>query len=219
MKRVILIGAATALGASALIWQGIDAKAAGPNPAMPGASVPPAAAGAVVPGAGAAGVDRPPSDRSAPMPREYAVLLTRSIFVRGHMAEAGHAGGQHIPSSAPVIAHEEANLVFNGVTRTDHSIDALIEDTTTGQVHTVHSGDSIARGSIGTITMDSLQYLGPTGGVTIQIGQNLAGGQSDMSDMATLNTPAGSSPAGSGMSPQDILERLRQKRLAALNGH
>jgi hypothetical protein len=43
----------------------------------------------------------------------------------------------------------------------------------------------------------------------VQIGQNLAGGTADVS----ASPAATSQPVGSGASPQDILERLRARRL------
>jgi hypothetical protein len=83
-------------------------------------------------------------------------------------------------------------------------------------VLTVHSGDAVAKGSVGKITMDTLEYVRPSGTITVRIGQNFSGSDTDLS---TVPTPTGPTPAGSGASPQDILERLRQKRLQELGGH
>jgi hypothetical protein len=160
------------------------------------------------------------SGHGSPMPRDYMVLLTRSMFVRGHVAEAGHVGGGRNnsrgsenesgnSSTAASLQRAETGLVFNGVTQTDTSVDALIEDTSTGRVLTVHSGDAIARGKVGKITMDALEYINDGRVMKVQIGQNLAGGTADVS----ASPAATSQPVGSGASPQDILERLRARRL------
>jgi hypothetical protein len=149
------------------------------------------------------------------MPRMYAVLLTRSMFVRGHVADRGHEAGQRPPPPppAPSLDRAESGLVFNGVTQTAKAIDALVEDTASGHVITVHPGDAIAKGKVGKITFDTLEYLKDGRSIMIELGQTLAGGVVDASTIVTTTEPA-----GSGASPEDILERLRQKRLAELGG-
>ncbi len=155
------------------------------------------------------------SDRTPQIPNDYAILLSRSMFVRGHIAEAGHVGGRAPINTAPApeAARQETTLVFNGVTLTQSTVDALVEDTNSGRVMTVHPGDKIANGSVGTITMDTLEYTSPSGRTLVHIGQNFVGGSSDLSSVPTT-----SGPIPSGASQQDILERLRQKRLQELGG-
>jgi hypothetical protein len=154
------------------------------------------------------------SDHTQPMPRAYMVLLNHSMFVRGHAAEAGHVG-QHFagPSTMPSVDRSETGLVFNGVTKTADKIDALIEDTSSGRVLTVHVGDAIAKGTVKSITFDTLEYESDGKVIEVHIGQNLTGNNVDVSAVPTT-----SAPAGSGASPQDILERLRLKRLQELGG-
>jgi hypothetical protein len=136
------------------------------------------------------------------------------MFVRGHVAEAGHAS-QHFsgPSTAPSLDRAETGLIFNGVTQTANTIDALVEDTISGKVITVHTGDAIARGRVKAITFDTLEYESNGRVTAVQIGQNLAGNGVDVSAIPTTTAPA-----GSGASPQDILERLRQRRLQESGG-
>jgi hypothetical protein len=160
------------------------------------------------------------SDHTRPMPRQYAVLLSRSMFVRGHAAEMGHIGlgGQQrysAPSTAPSLDRSETGLIFNGVTKTANTIDALVEDTVSSRVLTVKPGDAVARGTVKSITFDTLEY--ESGGKVIQvhIGQNFTGNEVDTS---TIPTAAATAPAPTGASPEDILERLRQKRLQELGG-
>jgi hypothetical protein len=131
------------------------------------------------------------------------------------MADAGHEGGPRLttPPPAPSLDRAETDLLFNGVTQTATSIDALVEDTASGRVITVHPGDAIAKGKVGKITFDTLEYLKDGRSSMIQLGQNLAGDQVDASTIVTTTQPA-----GSGASPEDILERLRQKRLQQLGG-
>jgi hypothetical protein len=242
MKRFALIIAST-VGCALLIWLGLSAFGADSSNALPAASqsssTQMSASQAASPESGALSrgerrserYNRFSNERSAPVqpsgtsgrplpiPREYMVLMTRSMFVRGHIAEAGHVGGHNAsltssnPTTAPSLLREENGLVFNGVTQTSRSIDALVEDTSTGRVMTVHTGDAIARGTVGKITLDSLEYVRDGHVTTVQIGQNFSGAEGDVS-----LSPATSMPAGSGASPEDILERLRQKRLQELGG-
>ena len=120
------------------------------------------------------------------MPREFMMLLTHSMFVRGHIAEAGHIinpNARHVnnDSNNANQIRAESTLVFNGVTKTNNKIDALIEDVNSGRVMTVHPGDSIARGTVGKITMDSLEYISDGKTTQIGIGQNFTGSQGDVS--------------------------------------
>jgi hypothetical protein len=150
------------------------------------------------------------------MPRAYMVLLSRSMFVRGHMADPSHVivpGSQRRDNTAPSLLREETNLVFNGVTKTKTSIDALVEDTSTGGILTVRPGDAVARGKVGKITLDTLEYVNGSRVTVVHIGQNFTGTDGDVS-----SSPATSMPSSSGASPEDILERLRQKRLQELGG-
>jgi hypothetical protein len=156
---------------------------------------------------------QPTFGRMPLVPRQYMVLLTRSMFVRGHVAEAGHVGNIVVQQrTPPSLLRAETDLVFNGVTQTSTAIDALVEDTNSGRVLTVRTGDSVARGKVGKITMDALEYIHDGRTTSIQIGQNFTGTAGDVS-----SSPATSEPANSGVSPQDILEKLRQKRLEELN--
>jgi hypothetical protein len=222
-NRLTLITASAALGLL-LVWLGLTAARADLGPAtapttqssgsVPAASAPPARSQPIQAVSLA-------SDRTKSMPREYAVLLSRSMFVRGHAAEMGHIGQQRFstasPSTAPSLDRSEAGLIFNGVTQTANAIDALVEDTVSGRVLTVKPGDAVASGKVKSITFDTLQY--ETGGrvTQVHIGQNFAGNDVDAT---SIPTPASSSaaPAASGASPEDILERLRQKRLQELGG-
>jgi hypothetical protein len=133
------------------------------------------------------------------------------MFVRGHIAEQSHVGGTYVrPPQGPSqsLLREEAEVVFNGVTQTNTTIDALVEDTISGHILTVHPGEAVARGKVGKITMDSLEYIHDGRTTIIALGQNFTGSAADVS-----SSPAASQPSSSGVSPQDMVERLRQKRL------
>jgi len=216
-NRLTLITAGTVLGLL-LIWLGFTAARADLTPSgapttqksgsASDTAAPPSARSQPIEAAALA------ADHPRPMPREYMVLLSRSMFVRGHAAEMGHIG-QHFsaPSTAPSLDRSETGLIFNGVTKTANTIDALVEDTVSGRVLTVKPGDAVARGIVKSITFDTLEYQSGGRVTEVKIGQNFAGNDVDTSAIPTTTTPA-----GSGASPEDILERLRQKRLQELGG-
>ena len=138
------------------------------------------------------------------------------MFVRGHVADMSHVIGPYTrppPGPSPSLLREEAALVFNGVTFTNTTVDALVEDTVTGRVLTVHPGEAVARGKVGKITMDSLEYIHDGKTISIGLGENFTGSAGDVS-----SSPATSQPSSSGVSPEDMLERLRQKRMQELGG-
>jgi hypothetical protein len=231
MNRSLLIGGCTLL-AGLLIWMGLTVARAdlattasastGPATTVPTTGQVSTATQPANPSTTQSTVSVPAPVKLPPasstvhgvlMPRVYAVLLIRSMFVRGHVADPGHEAGVRPapPPPAPSLDRAESGLVFNGVTQTAQAVDALVEDTASGRVITVHAGDAIAKGKVGKITFDTLEYLKDGRGIMIQLGQTLAGGEVDPSTIVSTTEPA-----GSGASPEDILERLRQKRLAQL---
>jgi hypothetical protein len=149
---------------------------------------------------------------SGPIPQDFEILNYRNIFYKGHLPSPESVG-----RSEPVrieLHSVETNLIFNGVTITDGKPSAFLENTDQGSVVQVHVGDMVARGKIVSIALDSLEYqlTGQTQTTHVQIGQNLAGGNG-------WGTVASSQPSSTGSATADaMLEKLRQKRAAELNG-
>jgi hypothetical protein len=151
----------------------------------------------------------PDLSSSAPMPDDFAVLNLRNIFFKGHLPspDAGQQG-----SSSFEVHSVETTYIFNGVTITDGKPVAFLENTDSGAVMQAHVGDTIARGKIVNIALDSLDYQANGRVTRVQIGQNLAGGNG-------WGTTATSEPSSTGSASTDaMLEKLRQKRLQELGG-
>ena len=170
----------------------------------------------------------------------YAVLRTRSIFVKGN--QALQPEGPRNPSTASegrFSKTPEELLVFNGVIMVGDEYNALIEDTQQNTSSMVRAGESIsaALGKITAINFDSLTYVSNSGSKNVSIGQNLMGMVPSVSSYPTPS--AGSAPTGGppgpgapaggpggvtggaapppgSSSPEDILARLKAKRLQEL---
>jgi hypothetical protein len=151
------------------------------------------------------------------MSRAFDLLNSYSLFAKGRIAESsggGNSGG--FDAQAP-----ENVLVFTGVTVTDHATVGFIEDTSQQSVRQVKIGDSIAQGKITDITLDELDYQSNSGRkVRVAVGQNLRGENAFGLIYGTGIESEGPVVTDQNVDPGTaaILQRLRAKRLAELNG-
>jgi hypothetical protein len=181
----------------------------------------------------------------------YAILRTRSIFVKGNqtLASESRPNGSGFSGLTPKSTSPESALVFNGVIMVGDQAKALIQDTGSGNVNLVSSGDLISGGRITAITFDNLTYEAKGKVNEVELGQNLngltpsvappvavvptsqpSGATPPAGTPGVAGTPpeggpqgpppaaaVGTPPAGSS-SPDDILAKLRAKRLQELGG-
>jgi hypothetical protein len=147
-----------------------------------------------------------------PMPRDFDALSRRNIFIKGRQTSDnfdGSGNGKPVESGTAAAAAADA-LILNGVTVTDQSVVAFIEDTTAGTVRLVQVGDAVAKGKIGEIDLDSLEYVADGKTYRVMVGQNLLGGD----PVGAPSTQPTSMPAPG--SADEILQRLKAKRLEEL---
>jgi hypothetical protein len=196
------------------------------------AAAPPTTAPSTAPSTASPPAVRPESAVSAPraFPRDFDLLSQRNIFIKGRQTySTGYeqrSFGPPASASVAVLSGPENSLIFNGVTLTESTAVAFIEDTSTNKVTIVKPGDLIARGKIISINLDSLDYQSEGGKTTrVMVGQNLAGGESTGGgnpgggDSSGTGAGASTQPSDGGGGPtDDILERLRRKRLQELGG-
>ena len=135
-----------------------------------------------------------------PLPDKYRVLLHRSIFARDGRAAAsvsqGATGKHNTPGLWVGPPGTEATLVFRGVTRSDGSYTAYIEDMTGGGVRRFWGGEAIAAGHISGITLDGMDYQSGRKVIRVALGQNLGGGD------APPPTPPTTAPTTSPSPPE-----------------
>jgi hypothetical protein len=129
-------------------------------------------------------------------PKEYGVLLTRSIFAHGKgPMVAGPTTGPATPTSP------EQGFVLRGVALQGPDCTALLEELAGGKTRQLHVGDEIFGGRVVGITMNGVDRTLGGRMVHIVVGQALdgsvaappqAGAQPQLaSDVAPPNMPAG----------------------------
>src|SRR2546425_13333373 len=91
-----------------------------------------------------------------PIPRDFDVLMSRSMFMKGRPYVAPVRATNPGNFEPPAVLRPEKSLVFNGVTDVDDTVVALIEDINAGRILDMHNGDTIAQGKVQNITLDRL---------------------------------------------------------------
>ena len=176
-----------------------------------------------------AGVAAPPvmvSTTPTPMSAAFSAVRYRSIFVKGEQSLRPEGGGFTRPAYVPTPSRPQASLVFNGVIVVGDRADALIEDTNARKVFTVRVGELLAGGRVLAITFDGLDYMFGGKLTHVVIGQTLEG--TTASQLPDVAPTAGGGPpppdaAGTlgntvGMSPEDILARMKKRRQMEMGG-
>lgn len=161
------------------------------------------------------------NSRRNAMPREYAVLTERSLFMKTRPASDLPPRNYTPPSTTSAessSARAERSMVFNGATEVDGVGIAIFEDTAAGKILKFKVGDAIARGTIKRITIAGLEYEVAGRVIPVSIGQTLEGTEAPdlMSRAVVTNSPSATqpttSPADGVGGSNDVLERLRAKR-------
>ncbi len=120
-------------------------------------------------------VDRSPTIRSLPgkpasrpfvlvpgtiLPPEYFVLQTRSIFCPSSVSVASPVG-------------PDAGFVFKGAIQVGQGFTAFVEDLVGNRVIELAAGDTISRGRIKSIDIDSIEYVVAANTRRVTVGQTL----------------------------------------------
>jgi hypothetical protein len=172
-----------------------------------------------------------------PMTQAYASQFSqRSIFQRGLPPVAPQIvfAPQPVGPDPNILAQENADaararlersLIFNGVSVENGVPVAFIEDISAFTVTRVHEHDYIGRGTVGKITLDTLQYIVGSRVSTITIGNSLAG----QSYLRSTTTPsqleinqlqaslAATQKSGdTSVSADDLLTQMKLRRLQEL---
>jgi hypothetical protein len=170
------------------------------------------------------------SASSGGLPSDFAILYSRSVFVKGGRLPSPDSG-QRDPGPPPP-APTATPLVFDGVLKDESTANqayAIIEDTMNAKVLVFKVGDSVpGGGKVTGITLDKLDLTGADGkALSISLGQNLQGGAGPGAASRSIpittgpgaatgatSGPAISAPAGSPRQPgESIADYLRRKRL------
>ncbi len=169
----------------------------------------------------------------------YAILKTRSIFVKGDQSISQNPHSSDVPSapSGPLVGRQEASLVFNGVISVNGEADALVEDLGSHNVVVIRPGDPVAGGKVSSISFDDLAYETKGKTLHVEIGQNLEGtqppdgalGDGSSTSPTTLPVNSGSGVTGGGgavvpagaageISADDLIAKMKARRLQESGG-
>ena len=110
-------------------------------------------------------VRAPTTPPPPPMPKDFSVLETRSIFRRPD------APVVFVPPPPPATPAQ--TLVFNGVANVGGRTVAFLEDVAANNVLVLHVGDPVGRGTILRITFNRIEYQGSSGVTRVSIGETL----------------------------------------------
>jgi hypothetical protein len=169
-----------------------------------------------------------------PLPKEYALVVDRSIFIKGMQRTPERIIPDRTdprpPDTRPVYVppppRPEKTLLFNGATDADGQWVALFEDTSVSKVLVFKVGEKVARGKVAAMTLGTLDYDSNGKVKRILMGQNLDGEVVAVSTTrpalasTTPTTGPSAGPDGTGGATGglpsgggSILEQMRLRRL------
>jgi len=146
---------------------------------------------------------------------QYRILVQRNIFARdrGRMRHASKDSDEMGPPAPKV----DAETVLLGVLDKDGQLVAFLENTRTAAVQMLHTDDPVARGKVGAITLDSIEYVCGGSSVLVGVGKNLEGGATAALGESFKSPVTDSSGNPVPADTNSVLERLRKKRLEEMN--
>jgi hypothetical protein len=169
---------------------------------------------------------------------QYGAMLNRSIFIKGRqIVYDNHPDPDRVrspfPSSGatpPSYVGVENVLVFNGASNANGQLVAFIENTGMNQIARYHVGDPVgqgAQGKVAAITLDSMDYQIGARVTHVNLGQNLNGqdvliqttqpvAEGSAPGAASTSTTQGATPSGGPGSLDEVMRRLRERRMKEL---
>jgi len=152
---------------------------------------------------------------------KFEIILNRNIFSR-QRGPIRRPGDEEKPREV-VVPNPESYLLLRGIVQEDGTFIAFVEDTRGAQVLRLREGDSVARGVIARLSLDSLEYERQGQKTTIKMGYDLEGGHGAVTANELMEWSQTSAAAGSEKTatPEqavptgdeaEILKRLMEQR-------
>jgi len=144
----------------------------------------------------------------------YRIVVERNMFSRQRGPRITRTRRQ-VPV-APPAPDPESYVVLKGIVQEDGTFIAFLEDTQSGQIRRVRQGDSVVRGKITSLTLDSIEYEFENRTTTVTMGLNLQGGISGttftgMYELTQTSPATSTGTTESSTEPsEDEAEMLRQ---------
>ena len=146
----------------------------------------------------------------------YKIVVERNMFSRQRGPRVDRSRRRQVPV-APPVPDPESYVVLKGIVQEDGAFIAFLEDTQSGQIRRVRQGDSVVRGKIKALSLDSIEYEFEDKTTTVTMGLNLQGGRdgtvfTGMYELSQTSstTPAGGTTETSTRPSEDEAEILRQ---------
>jgi len=150
---------------------------------------------------------------------KYELILERNMFSRQRGPRVREERNEERREVA--MPNPESYFRLRGIVQEDGRFIAFVEDTRSNSVLKLRQGDSVARGTIKGLTLDTVEYQLGDQVTTVRLGFDLEGGQGavTMNELmqwsqtaapaATATTPASEAPTGEAA---DILKQLMERR-------
>jgi hypothetical protein len=149
---------------------------------------------------------------------QFDIILDRNMFSRQRIDPRKDATGE----KPKIMPNPEAYFLLRGVAQENNQFIAFVEDKQSGSVLRLHQGDHVARGTIKSLNLDTLEYQLQDKTTTVSMGLDLEGGRgavtaSDVASFSQTLAPAtqgpssAPSPAPSG-NEAEILKKLIEQR-------
>ena len=143
----------------------------------------------------------PPATPSTQPPQweNYRILSEQNIFLRNR---ARPMIGQYMPRPVIAAPSEDARFVLTGIIQQGDDCVAFFEDSRSGKTIQTQTGDTVGRGRLTVITLDTVHYACDGDLARITVGSNLTGAAaSPRTTAAATTTPTppatpGAPPAG-----------------------
>jgi len=147
----------------------------------------------------------------------YKIVVERNMFSRQRGARVDRSRTERQVPVAPPAPDPESYVVLKGIVQEDGAFIAFLEDTQSGQILRVRQGDSVVRGKIKALTLDSIEYEFADRTTIVTMGLNLEGGLggatfTGMYELSQVysSTPQQGTTESSSPPTEDEAEILRQ---------
>ena len=147
----------------------------------------------------------------------YRIVVERNMFSRQRGPRVDRSRSERQVPVAPPAPDPESYVVLKGIVQEDGAFIAFLEDTQSGQILRVRQGDSVVRGKIKALTLDSIEYEFGDRTTIVTMGFDLQGGRGSATftgmyelSQAYSSTPQQGTTESSSPPTEDEAEILRQ---------
>jgi len=153
---------------------------------------------------------------------DYRIVVQRNMFSRQRGPRITRQRTQRTIPVAPPVPDPESYVVLKGIVQEDGEFIAFLEDSQSGQILRVRQGDSVVRGKIKSLSLDSIEYEFEDKTTIVTMGLNLQGGRDgttftgmyELSQTYTSTSEEGTSESSAPPSEDEaaILRQLMERR-------